>query len=111
MSHLQPEAMHQEITSQPALPLEDSAFSVCSCSSCGKGMALRDVRDYGLPEDMPRQVHESRLVGMPLRESRGGRQGHPVVTRALARVGTRHPSAALRWSAAQVSSSHPCSMA
>ena len=56
MSHLQPVAMHQEITQQPALPLDDSVLSVCSCSSCGKLMALRDARDYGLPDDTPRQV-------------------------------------------------------
>lgn len=56
MSHLQPEALHQEITSEPVLSLDDSAFNASSCSSCGKGMALRNVRDYGLPEDMPRRV-------------------------------------------------------
>ena len=56
MSHLQQEAMPQEITEQPALSAGDSTFSVSSCSSCGKGMALRNVRDYGLPEETPRRV-------------------------------------------------------
>jgi hypothetical protein len=56
MSHLQPEAIQQEIAQQPAPPPDDSTFSVSSCSSCGKGMALRNVRDYGLPEETPRRV-------------------------------------------------------
>ena len=56
MSHLQPETTHQEFTRQPALFPDDSIFSVSSCSSCGKGMALRNVRDYGVPEDKPRRV-------------------------------------------------------
>lgn len=56
MSHLQPEAMHHEITAQPVLSPNDSAFSVSSCSACGQGMAVRNVHDYGLPEDMPRRV-------------------------------------------------------
>jgi hypothetical protein len=56
MSYLQPEAMHQEITPQPALSREDSEFSMSACSSCGKGMTLRNVRDYGLPEETPRRV-------------------------------------------------------
>lgn len=56
MSHLQPEAMHQEITQQPALSPADPVLSVRSCSSCGKVMALRDARDYGLPDDAPRRV-------------------------------------------------------
>jgi hypothetical protein len=56
MSHLQPEAMHQEIPQHPALSPDDSAVSVSSCPSCGKGMALRNVRDYGLPDDTPRRV-------------------------------------------------------
>jgi hypothetical protein len=56
MSDLQPEARHQEITQQPALPPDDSAFVVSSCAGCGKAMALRNVRDYGVPEDLPRRV-------------------------------------------------------
>jgi hypothetical protein len=56
MSHLQPEAMQQEITQQPAHSPDDSVFENSPCSSCGKGMALRHVRDYGLPEDTPRRV-------------------------------------------------------
>jgi hypothetical protein len=56
MSDLQSGAMHQEITPQPALPPDDSAFRVSSCSSCGEGMALRNVRDYGMPDDRPRRV-------------------------------------------------------
>lgn len=57
MSPLQePEAMHQEITQQGAITSDDSAFFVSPCSNCGKEMALRNVRDYGLPGDTPRLV-------------------------------------------------------
>jgi hypothetical protein len=56
MSHLQPEAMPQDIAQERALSPDDSTFSVSSCSSCGKGMALRNVRDYGMPGDTPRRV-------------------------------------------------------
>jgi hypothetical protein len=55
MSDLQPGAI-QESGPQPALSLEGTGLSGCPCSICGKGMALRDARDYGLPNDLPRRV-------------------------------------------------------
>ena len=56
MSQVQPEKVHPEITPHASLPLDDSAFIVSACSNCGKEMALRNVRDYGLPGDTPRLV-------------------------------------------------------
>ena len=56
MSLFQPEAIHPENSLQPALPLELPMFIPYSCSACGKGMMLRDARDYGRPDDVPRRV-------------------------------------------------------
>jgi hypothetical protein len=55
MSNLHSETI-QESNSQPALPLEGSEFNLCSCATCGKRMAFRDARDYGLPDETPRQI-------------------------------------------------------
>lgn len=56
MSDLQAATMHPDSTPQPAPLPERSIFSSRGCGSCGKEMALRDARDYGLPDDVPRQL-------------------------------------------------------